>query len=159
MLWFLDTLTITMLTVPAIAPCGELQTAGYDGVIAPDKCPFLPSLVADVCECVTNSKPVAVDCAAIAAGNATTDAPLVSFDVGMSLTISNDYDFAEVAAALKEMLQSRVAPRVAGCPPQGEIAGRSLQESGSGTQIVNVLFFAPEQATGRESHRVCLKIK
>eukprot|EP00548_Thalassiothrix_antarctica_P006610 CAMPEP_0194131662 /NCGR_PEP_ID=MMETSP0152-20130528/2387_1 /TAXON_ID=1049557 /ORGANISM="Thalassiothrix antarctica, Strain L6-D1" /LENGTH=547 /DNA_ID=CAMNT_0038826519 /DNA_START=25 /DNA_END=1668 /DNA_ORIENTATION=- len=32
-------------------PCGQLQEAGYDGVIPLDQCPFLPSLVKEKCGC------------------------------------------------------------------------------------------------------------
>ena len=98
----------------------------------------------------TRLQRLGVDCAAIADGTATTDAPVRSFNVDMDLTIFDETEFAEVVRVLREILQTRVAPRVAGCPPVvaiGAGAGsRWLQEqTDDNTNIVNVLFSETEQ--------------
>lgn len=93
-----------------------------------------------------------VDCDAIRNGTATTDANQAGFTVSFDLTINNETDYASVAAAVHNILQTRVAPAVANCPDEIAIGNRLLQEStqDGATTIVNVLFFAPEETRGGE---------
>jgi hypothetical protein len=45
--------------------------------------------------------------------SATTDAPMVTFQVAMNITIASNADFEKVAEAMQPLLQSHVAPLVA----------------------------------------------
>ena len=38
-----------------LAPCGELQEAGYSGLVPLEYCPMLPPLVQETCSCVTTA--------------------------------------------------------------------------------------------------------
>ena len=147
-----------------VVPCGVLEMAGLEGRVPLSQCGLLPPLVDSTCGCnayipgslsptmspTTTLKRLGVDCDAIGKGTATTDAPYVSFIVSQELTISNDYDFSEVANEINGILQTRVAPRVAGCPDASVITGSRLLQTEDDTQIVNVLFAPTEPNSGGE---------
>jgi hypothetical protein len=89
----------------------------------------------------TNSSPTPVDnnldCTAIAAGIAPTDAPSKSFTITANLIVDGSVPNLTILSQLGEILQREVAPALAGCAPNDR--RRVLQELG----IVNVLFGTP----------------
>lgn len=133
-----------MASYPGQEPvsCGDLQTAGFEGRIPLDQCAYLPMMLRYICDCSTSlTPPTTVECAAIANGTATTDAPMVQFQVFFNITISNDNEIETVTSAIQPLLQRYVAPAVAGCPNATEESGnRRLQQSTEETTIVNVVF-------------------
>jgi hypothetical protein len=152
-----------------VVECGVLEIAGFNGQVPLDQCPLLVGLIGPICECgdsIPGTMPpsaapstalmkIGVDCDAIADGTATTEAPKVDFRVNMEMTISDNYEFAEVAAVLKSLLQTRVAPKVAGCPDVIAAAGgrwlqlaRWLEEATEDATVVNVLFDTIEATEG-----------
>jgi hypothetical protein len=162
-----------------IVPCGVLEIAGFNGLVPLEQCPLLVNLIGPICECgdsVPGTMPpsmspsmtaapsaapptailkIGVDCDAIADGTATTEAPKVDFRMNVEMTISNDFEFDEIAAVLINLLQTRVAPKVAGCPDKIVAAGgrwlqlaRWLQENTEDATVVNVLFDQMEAVEG-----------
>jgi hypothetical protein len=129
-----------------------LQTAGFEGRIPLDQCAYLPIMLGDICECSTSlSPPTAVECAAIANGTATTDSPRVQYQVYLNITISSDNEIEEVFAAMQPLLQTYVAPAVAGCPNNTDVSGnRRLQQQSETTTIVNVVFQRAEETPDGE---------
>ena len=45
------------LVFSAVVTCGQLESAGFGGLVGPGQCPFLPALIKDVCGCTADIVP------------------------------------------------------------------------------------------------------
>jgi hypothetical protein len=98
--------------------------------------------------------PEGVDCSAIAAGNGLTEAPGLSnksYTVSTRLIVDGTVPIQTIVAALREALQSLVAPSLAACPT-GTRRGRRLQQADS--QIINIQFDTPEAIPDGKNKRL-----